>query len=79
MTDRDLIDSSTIWVTTRSALSSLLHSVCKRVSSKMGNYFTVDMEENYRRNQEFITEMNTVKVGVFSYAPISRVVTIFAD
>lgn len=30
----------------------------------MGNHFTVDMEENYKKNQDFITEMNTVKVCV---------------
>lgn len=28
----------------------------------MGNYFTVNMEENFKRNQDFITEMNTIKV-----------------
>lgn len=28
----------------------------------MGNTFTINMEENFRRNQEFITEMNTIKV-----------------
>lgn len=38
-----------------------------RVSYEMGNYLTVDMEENYRKNQEFITEMNTVKVSKCFY------------
>ncbi|XP_063914846.1 plasminogen receptor (KT) isoform X2 [Zophobas morio] len=28
----------------------------------MGNYFTVNMEENFKRNQDFITEMNTIKI-----------------
>nr|XP_023021382.1 plasminogen receptor (KT)-like [Leptinotarsa decemlineata] len=28
----------------------------------MGNSFTINMEENFRRNQEFITEMNTIKI-----------------
>lgn len=28
----------------------------------MGNYFTINMEENYRKNQEFLTEMNNIKV-----------------
>ncbi|XP_018578237.1 plasminogen receptor (KT) [Anoplophora glabripennis] len=28
----------------------------------MGNTFTINMEENFRRNQEFITEMNTIKI-----------------
>lgn len=28
----------------------------------MGNTFTINMEENFKKNQEFITEMNTIKV-----------------
>lgn len=28
----------------------------------MGNYFTINMEENFKKNQDFITEMNKVKV-----------------
>lgn len=28
----------------------------------MGNYFSINMEENYRKNQEFLTEMNNIKV-----------------
>ncbi|CAG9855306.1 unnamed protein product [Phyllotreta striolata] len=28
----------------------------------MGNSFTINMEENFRKNQEFITEMNTIKI-----------------
>ncbi|XP_018320583.1 plasminogen receptor (KT) [Agrilus planipennis] len=28
----------------------------------MGNYFTVNMEENFKRNHEFITEMNSIKL-----------------
>jgi hypothetical protein len=32
----------------------------------MGNYFTVNMEENFKRNQDFITEMNTIKVRLIT-------------
>ncbi|CAH1153673.1 unnamed protein product [Phaedon cochleariae] len=28
----------------------------------MGNNFTINMEENFKKNQEFITEMNTIKI-----------------
>lgn len=28
----------------------------------MGNYFTVNMEENWKKNQEFIQTVNKVKV-----------------
>lgn len=28
----------------------------------MGNYFTVNMEENFRKNQDFITQMNNIKM-----------------
>ncbi|KAK9892409.1 hypothetical protein WA026_019860 [Henosepilachna vigintioctopunctata] len=28
----------------------------------MGNYFTLNMEENIKHNQDFITEMNTIKI-----------------
>ncbi|XP_072402810.1 plasminogen receptor (KT) [Diabrotica undecimpunctata] len=28
----------------------------------MGNSFTIDMEKNFKKNQEFITEMNTIKI-----------------
>ncbi|KAJ8926819.1 hypothetical protein NQ314_020667 [Rhamnusium bicolor] len=28
----------------------------------MGNSFTINMEENFKKNQEFITEMNTIKI-----------------
>lgn len=30
----------------------------------MGNSFNINMEENFRKNQDFITEMNTIKVLV---------------
>lgn len=30
----------------------------------MGNYFTINMEENFKKNQDFITEMNKIKVRV---------------
>lgn len=28
----------------------------------MGNYFTVNMEENFKKNQEFIQSINKIKV-----------------
>lgn len=28
----------------------------------MGNNFTINMEENFKKNQDFITEMNNIKV-----------------
>ncbi|CAH0403219.1 unnamed protein product [Chilo suppressalis] len=28
----------------------------------MGNYFTVNMEENFKKNQEFIQTINTIKM-----------------
>ncbi|KAJ8986212.1 hypothetical protein NQ317_009918 [Molorchus minor] len=28
----------------------------------MGNFFTVNMEENFKRNQEFVTKMNAIKI-----------------
>lgn len=29
----------------------------------MGNYLTVNLEESYKKNQEFITELNNIKVN----------------
>ncbi|KAH1023153.1 hypothetical protein HUJ04_012411 [Dendroctonus ponderosae] len=28
----------------------------------MGNNFTINMEENFKKNQDFITEMNNIKI-----------------
>lgn len=30
----------------------------------MGNYFTVSMEENFKKNQEFIQTINKIKVSI---------------
>lgn len=30
----------------------------------MGNYITVNMEENFKKNQEFIQTINKIKVSV---------------
>lgn len=28
----------------------------------MGNYYTINMEENFKKNQDFIAEINNIKV-----------------
>lgn len=30
----------------------------------MGNYFTINMEENFKKNQEFIQTINKIKVSL---------------
>lgn len=65
---------------------SVKSTVCRLglrvLNLKMGNNFTINMEENFKKNQDFITEMNNIKVEtLYTYwcLDINIIITICTD